>query len=126
VNVGNNVHISSNSTFSIKQEFFDNFQFRKTDSFNVYYCEYNKSMGDSILVDKKETLIAKITEPTIFRIGDYFPDGITYKKDGTIIFFEIRIPWSYLSAFGSLPSEDSIKPQNVYNMNYKINLLETQ
>lgn len=120
VNVGNNIHISSNSTFSIKQEFFDNFQWKKTDAFNVYYCEYNKSMGNSILVDKKETLIAEITEPTTFRIGDYFPDGITYKKDGTMTFFEIRIPWSYLSAFGSLPSEDSIKPQNVYDIDYKI------
>ena len=120
VNVGNNVHISSNSTFRIKQEFFDNFQFRKTDSFNVYYCEYNKSMGDSMLIDAKEYLIAKITEPTIFRIGDYFPDGITYKKDGTITFFKIRVPFSYLSSFGSLTSEDSIKPQNVYDIDYKI------
>ncbi len=119
-NVGNNVYISSDSTFSIKQEFFDNFQFRKTDSFNVYYCEYNKSMGDSILIDAKEHLIAKITEPTIFRIGDYFPDGITYKKDGTITFFKIRVPFSYLSAFGSLKSEDSIKPQNVYDIDYNI------
>ena len=120
VNVGNNVHISSDSVFIIKQEFFDNFQFRKTDSFNVYYCEYNKSMGDSILIDAKEHLIAKITEPTIFRIGDYFPDGITYKKDGTITFFKIRVPFSYLSAFGSLKSEDSIKPQNVYDIDYNI------
>ena len=120
VNIGNNVHISSDSTFRIKQEFFDNFQFRKTDSFNVYYCEYNKSMGDSILIDAKEYLIAKITEPTIFRIGDYFPDGITYKKDGTIIFFKIRVPFSYLSSFGSLKSEDSIKPQNVYDIDYNI------
>ena len=120
VNIGNNVHISSDSTFGIKQEFFDNFQFRKTDSFNVYYCEYNKSMGDSILIDAKEYLIANITEPTIFRIGDYFPDGITYKKDGTITFFKIRVPFSYLSAFGSLKSEDSIKPQNVYDIDYKI------
>lgn len=120
VNIGNNVYISANSTFSIKQEFFDNFQFRKTDSFNVYYCEYNKSMGDSILIDAKEYLIANITEPTTFRIGDYFPDGITYKKDGTITFFKIRVPFSYLSAFGSLKSEDSIKPQNVYDIDYKI------
>lgn len=120
VNVGNNVHISPNSTFSIKQEFFDNFQFRKTDSFNVYYCEYNKSMGDSMLIDAKEYLIANITEPTTFRIGDYFPDGITYKKDGTITFFKIRLPFSYLSSFGSLTSEDSIKPQNVYDIDYKI------
>ena len=120
VNIGNNVHISSNSTFRIKQEFFDNFQFRKTDSFNVYYCEYNKSMGDSMLIDAKEYLIAKITEPTIFRIGDYVPDGITYKKDGTITFFKIRVPFNYLSAFGSLKSEDSIKPQNVYDIDYKI------
>lgn len=120
VNVGNNVYISSDSTFRIKQELFDNFQFRQTDSFNVYYCEYNKSMGDSVLIDAKEYLIAKITEPTIFRIGDYFPDGITYKKDGTIIFFKIRLPFSYLSSFGSLKSEDSIKPQNVYDIDYKI------
>ena len=120
VNIGNNVYISSNSTFSIKQTFFDNFQFRKTDSFNVYYCVYNKSMGDSMLIDAKEYLIAKITEPTTFRIGDYVPDGITYKKDGTITFFKIRVPFSYLSASGSLTSEDSIKPQNVYDIDYKI------
>ena len=114
VNIGNNVYISSNSTFSIKQTFFDNFQFRKTDSFNVYYCVYNKSMGESMLIDAKEYLIAKITEPTTFRIGDYVPDGITYKKDGTTIFFEIVIPYSNIS------SVDGLYPDSVYALTYNI------
>ena len=77
-------------------------------------CEYNSSMGSNIVYDKKRTLIANITEPTTFRIGDYVPDGITYKKDGTIIFFEVVIPYSNIS------SVDDLYPDSVYALTYHI------
>lgn len=113
INCGNNAYITPDSTFDIVKSFFDNFQ-KNGEIFEVYMCEYNSSMGSNIVYDKKRTLIAKITEPTTFRIGDYVPDGITYKKDGTTIFFEIVIPYSNIS------SVDGLYPDSVYSLTYHI------
>ena len=75
--------VSPNSTFTIPQSLFNDFS-----TASLYMCSYKS--GD-FLISRNEKFIKSLNKEETFRVGDYYPDGIKYKKDGVMYFFSLRV-----------------------------------
>ena len=86
--------VSKDSTIEFPKKMFSS-SFYYLQNVRLFLNIYNKKTGN-FWKDTEKKYLTTLNSETSVKISDYLPDGIIYKKDGTMYFFSVEIESKYV------------------------------